>query len=208
MLFVPSAREDIRKYYLNTFLKFKETGDMLLYLTGVDNYAISGQVEDGRDFKLYLSEEEPYEVDYILPHKSFFQYKDKAMMLQRIPAKQYFRGISAENTAVMYKILGKGEPERCGLTFELLKAFVQKQKFYTLSEAIQAEEMVSVVLSQRMMYMKSNKTIFIDFTPVAKVATDNKHLVLIAPVFKENLEEFLTTSLETHKFILTEKAFK
>lgn len=208
MQFVPSARSDIQKYYLNTFLKFKETGDLLLYLTGVDNHAITGQVEDGRDFKLYLSETDPYEVDYILPHKSFFQFGEKAVMLQRIPARQYFRGISPENTAVVFKVPGQGELSKLNLGFEVLKAFVQKQKFLSLTEAMAAKDLTSAVLGPRMMYMKANKTIYIDFTPVAKVATDNKHLVIIAPIFKEDIQEFLVSTFEKDKFILTEKAFK
>jgi hypothetical protein len=210
MQFVPSARADIQKYYLNTFLKFKETGDLLLYLTGVDNHAITGQVEDGREFKLYLSETDPYEVDYILPHKSFFQYEGNAVMLQRIPARQYFRGISPENTAVVFKVPGQTELNKIPLKFEVLKAFVKKQKFMSLSEAIAVKgaAIESVALGPRMMYMRRNKTIFVDFTPIAKVATDNKHLVIIAPIFKEDLQEFLASTLETDRFILTEKAFK
>lgn len=208
MQFVPSARADIQKYYLNTFLKFKETGDLLLHLTGVDQMAITGQVEDGRDFKLYMSEDDPYEVDYILPHKSFFQYGHQAVMLQRIPARQYFRGISPENTQVVFKVPGRAELEKLPLNFEVLKAFVQKQKFSMLSEAIEKKDHQSVAMGPRIMYMGGNKTIYIDFHPIAKVATDNKHLVVIAPVFKENLEEFLTDTLEKDKFIITAKAYK
>ena len=204
MLFVPSVRSDIQKYYMNTFLKFKETGDLLLYLTGVDNYSITGQVEDGRDFKLYMAEDTPYEVDYILPHKSFFQYGQHAVMLQRIPAKQYFRGISPENTSVTYKKPGQEIPSPLPLSFEILKAFVQKQKFLKLSEALTAD-LSSCVLGSRMMYMRANKTIYIDFHPVAKLASNNKHIVMYAPIFQEDIKEFLNLTQESDKFIFAEK---
>jgi hypothetical protein len=201
MLFTPANREDISKYYRNSWLKLKETGDLLFYVKNVESNAVTGQVEDGRDFKLYLAEEEPYEVDYILPHKSFFQYEKDAMMLQRIPAKQYHRGVTAENTAFFFRkhgeALGQLPPD-----FQLLKAFVQKQKFFTLSEAIEAK-VNSAALSPRMMYMRESKLIHIDFLPVARVQVGNK-IRMVAPIFQEEVMDFLKSTQEDNKFNIVE----
>jgi hypothetical protein len=201
MLFVPSTVEDIQKYYRHSYLKFKETGDMLFHLEHVDRTMIAGTIEDGRDFKLYLAEEEPYEVDYILPHKSFFQNGEHAMMLERIPAKQYHRGITDENTKVCYRKNGPGdEIKQVPLNFGVLKAFVQKQKFRPLSEAIK-DPAFSSALSPRMMYARGPRQIYVDFLPVAKI-TDfkTKTISMLAPIFKQELVDLLTSYQEQHIF--------
>src|SRR5687767_7922141 len=105
MLFLPSNVDDINRYYRNTYVKFKETGDRLMYISDVNSHRIVGQADTGGDgppeeFVIYLSEAHPYEIDYVLPHKSFFQAADKAVLLSRIPAKQYQRGISQHNTSL------------------------------------------------------------------------------------------------------------
>jgi len=202
MKFVPSTRNDIDKYYRHTFLKFKETGDLLFYLDTVGTSCISGTIEDGREFKLYLAEEEPYEVDYILPHKSFFQYGENAVMLQRNPAKQYNRGITGENTMLCYRT-GDEKFGKLPLDFTILKAFVNKKKFYSLQEAIKEPKLVSVALSSRMMYVKQNKQIYMDFVPIARVSL-NRRIQMIAPIFKEEVEDFLKTTQETDIFSFVE----
>lgn len=198
MLFVPSAREDIGKYFLKSYLKFKETGDTLFYLNHVDTSCISGQIEDGRDFKLYLAEEEPYEVDYILPHKSFFQFGEHAAMLERIPAKQYHRGITCENTRVSYKL--GGAVQQLPLGFEVLKNFVKKKKFSSLSEAVK-EGVYSAALSPRMMYVRSTRSVYVDFLPVARIVGPHYDKIsMSAPIFKQEIVDFLRATQETEMF--------
>lgn len=204
MQFKPSNKEDISKYYRNSYLKLKESGDTLYYLQYVDSTCVSGQRDDGREFKLWLAEEEPYEVDYILPHKSFFQHNGHAMMLQRIPAKQYHRGLTGENTMISFKG-GAASVEQTvmPLSFELLKAFVSKQKFYTLSEAVKLkpeDDVVSAVLAQRMMYMVASRTIHIDFVPVARVNALGTRIQMVQPIFQEEIEDFLKSTQESKQF--------
>ena len=203
MLFIPENREDISKYYRHSFLKFKEHGDTIFYISYVDENVVSGSLEDGREFKLYLAKEEPYEVDYVLPHKSFFQYGDDAVMLERIPAKQYHRGLTPSNTAMSFRD-PNGDVKHLDISFETLKAFVSKQKFYTLSEAMKQVALNSVVLTSRMMYVPSKHTIFIDFIPIAMVASNTKTIRMIAPLFKEEVQEFLKSTHESEMFTFKE----
>ena len=202
MFFTPENREDINKYYRNSFLKFKETGDTLYYITNVDANMVSGQVENGRDFKLYLAKEEPYEVDYVLPHKSFFQYGDNAVMLQRIPAKQYHRGLTPDNTMVSFRGVG-GAVSNLPIDFIILGAFVKKQKFFSLGEAMK-KDLTSCVLSPRMMYVKQTKNIYIDFTPVATVEVKTKKITMLAPIFEEEIRDFLKATQEEALFTIGE----
>lgn len=201
MQFTPSNREDINKYYRHSFLKFKETGDLLYYIQSVDTNAVTGTTEDGRDFKLYLAEEEPYEVNYILPHKSFFQFGAHACMLQRVPAKQYHRGITQENTSITYRDTD-GTSGKLPLGFEVLGAFTKKQKFFSLSEAVKATDIISAVLAPRMMYMKNNKQVFIDFIPVARVAGATKTITMLNPIFTEEIQDYLKTTQEDKMFTI------
>lgn len=194
MKFVPSNNQDISKYFRGTYIKFKEFGDMLFNINYVDSYEVKGVTEEGREFRLFLSENHPYEVDYILPHKSFFQFEDKACMLQRIPQRQYQRGLSMSNTGMNY--LGEDDtPKGLRVDFTTLKAFVSKQKFFTLSEALKSQNK-SCVLSKRMMFRPVNNTIYIDFIPIAKVV--GKDIKMIRPLFKEEIKAFLLETMEAN----------
>lgn len=201
MLFIPENRDDISKYFRHSFLKFKETGDTLFYISHVDHNIVKGTLEDGREFNLYLAAEEPYEVDYVLPHKSFFQFGPDAVMLQRIPARQYHRGLTQENTSLSYRT-PDGGVKQLEVSFSTLKAFVTKQKFSTLSEACKqgSAKTNSVVLSPRMMFMCHHRHIFMDFTPIAQVFPETKKIKMLAPIFQEEVADFLKTTQESFSF--------
>ena len=81
MLFKSSNANDIEKYYYNTYIKFKEFGDRLFYIQGVTSEKVFGLDENDDYFELLLSDEAPYEVDYILPNKACFSYSDTVYQL-------------------------------------------------------------------------------------------------------------------------------
>lgn len=204
MEFTSKNYQDIQKYYLNTFVKFREHGDMLFQITGVDKYSVQGTAENGDELRLWLDEEHPYVVDYVLPHKSFFQYNESALQLCRIPAQQYQRGLCNKNTAI-YILKGTNDKVALPFSFEILKAFVQKQKFYTLSEAAAGKDKCKThVLSPRMMFNKSNQNIYIDFLPVAKVNMENKTPTVYVneKIFRDEVLELLQQTGESLKFQL------
>jgi hypothetical protein len=206
MFFTPENREDIKKYFQGTYLKFKpdDSGkfdsNTLFYIDHIDSYVVTGKVEDGREFKLFLSEEHPYEVDYVLPHKSFFQYDKHAMLLQRVPARQYHRGLCAENTSLSYLDVDKGAIGAAELSFAALKAFVMKQKFMTLKEAITSKKQ-SCVLNTRMMFVPKNNQIYVDFEPVARV-NPGSTIQIIKPLFKHELMQYLHSNNEQGAFAI------
>jgi len=189
MIFTSSNYEDIARYYRNTYVKFKEMGDKLFFIRRVDGYSVTGQDEDGQEFELFLSDEHPYEVDYILPRKSFFQYGKRAALLQRIPAKQYQRGISSGNTSVV-SLNNQGGVAKHEIGFETLRPFVTKQKYLALDEAIQNKARnISVVLSPRFAYIPAVKFLFVDTKPVASVDLKEKTITLSHPIFKNEVEQ-------------------
>ena len=189
MIFNSSNHEDISRYYRNTYVKFKETGDTLYYIRNVNSEVVRGVDASGGEFELWLSDEHPYEVDYILPSKSYFQYKKRACLLLRVPAKQYQRGLSNSNTRV--NALGKtGSVNAVELTFDVLTEFVNKQAFPSLSKAVlnKAKDH-SVVLSPRFAYVPDMKAIFADAILVAEVNPEDKLVVVRHPIFKPELLE-------------------
>ena len=188
MLFTPDNTDDIVRYYKNTFVKFKETGDKLFYISSVGADSIKGSTSDATPFELCLSHDAPYEVDYILPHKSYFQYGVVACLLQRVPAKQYQRGISNNNVSILM-LTATGTLSGQDMSFAILEAFVGKQSFMSLSEAIGVADKVSVVLSPRFAYVPSSRRIYADTLCVAQLQPKRSLLNCFHKLFKPELEQ-------------------
>jgi hypothetical protein len=198
MQFTSANYDDVSKYYRNTFIKFKDTGDTLILVQHVDRYKLTGTTVTGDEVVVYLNDEDPFEVDYVLPHKSFFQHGKDALQLHRIPAKQYQRGLTSSNTAVSFlRMSNDGTPlvQNLPVGFEVLGAFVQKQKFYSLLEAYHKKDCNSYTLSPRMMYLKANRQVYVDFVPIAKVFSvkgeEKPTIQMLKPVFLPELKELL-----------------
>lgn len=215
MIFTYSNIEDIKRYYLNSFVKFREHGDVLFYLKTIHDNIIHGKCEDGNLLELFLDDSCPYEVDYVLPHKSYFQYKDTAVQLYRIPAKQYCRGINTQNTAltalvskstkpvykqdmqdlhteVFKKESSEGNTLGLDLSFDILRCFVNKQKFMSLDEAI-VSGFVSCAMSPRIAYLTKEQQLFIDQTSVAKVDVEKRKIKMTKPIFTEEIKSLVHT---------------
>lgn len=199
MQFTSENIDDIRRYYIGSYVKFKETGDILYHLTSVNNFFVEGRSQKGDILKLYLDDQHPYEIEYVLPHKSYYQYGNSAAQLFRIPAKQYQRGIGPENTEI--RALVSGEFMKVNLDFASLCAFVDKQMFYSLSDAIVADANTSCVLTPRMAYDRNCCRIYMDLTPIATVIPEKNKVVVEKKVFMDDVVEFL--SKQDEKFEVT-----
>ena len=194
MIFLSSNYDDISRYYKGTYVKFKDTGDKLFYIRNVHRDSITGCDEDGTEFELYLNDTHPYEVDYILPSKSFFQYAKRAVLLQRIPAKQYQRGISGNNVKLV-SLTKTGGLSTMDMGFEVLKAFVSKQNFWSLDEAVRNKgRMISIALTPRIAYIPEAGYIFVDTTAVARVDKKDKTIYMLASIFSNELNEIACNS--------------
>ena len=166
MEFTASNWRDIEKYYHGTYLKFQEFGDRLFLINNVRPAYVKGIDEDQNEFILYLDDEHPYTVDYILPNKAVFSYRNAAFLLQRVPARQYRRGLCEENVKVVRVHDGQTLP----FSFEVLKAFVQKQKYLSLKEALASKSGTSFPLTSRISYYRKNQGIYVDTKQVAYIS--------------------------------------
>ena len=190
MLFKSSNVNDIEKYYYNTYIKFKEFGDRLFYIQGVTSEKVFGLDENDDYFELLLSDEAPYEVDYILPNKACFSYSDTVYQLQRIPARQYRRGLCDGNTQIV-----NGNGDKMGLGFKLLSAFVNKPRYVSFGEAFTAKAKVkALALTPRMWFKRNNGGIYVDTIMIGTYSYETKQIFLAKKVFlpevKKHLAEF------------------
>lgn len=207
MKFSSDNHADISKYYNNCFIKIKESGDLLFFIQHVGKTEVRGVCETGAEFVIHLDNDNPYEIDYVLPHKSFFQYGKDAVQLYRTPAKQYYRGLNQQNTNVV-KLSNNGASfEGMKLNFDVLKAFVSKQPFFSLSEATGKGKGIegtnhSYALTTRLMYHRVSKGLYVDMVRIADVEVPNKTIHFTHPIFKAEVLGFLAQSGETHLFTL------
>lgn len=170
MLCIPANWRDIERYFSGTFVKFREHGDRLFYIDRVRETEITGTCEGDDPFIVYMHNDHPYELDYVLPRKAVFQYKNDALILQRMPARQYRRGLCDDNTRITKTTGG----DRLPLSFTLLSAFVTKQKYFNPEEALFGKTGArrSLALSNRMSFDKQTARLLIDMTPIAQLDRD------------------------------------
>lgn len=162
--------DDIRRYYEKTYCKLKEFGDKLWFLqkieTTPDGYEVRLVDSDNETWVILLDNEEPYHMDFALPHKAMFNFRNTVFQLQRIPARQYKRGIHPENTQLIEIFTGKS----LTLDFKRLESFINKQAYISLNEAIfgkRGSTVVGMALSPRMAWNALNQMVFVDNVGVA-----------------------------------------
>jgi hypothetical protein len=192
MKFAPSTYADIRKYFEGTYVKFAELGEQLLYIQRIREDYILAADSKGNAYELVLEEDAPYEMTYTLPHRALFAYNGRAFMLQRVPARQYQRGINSANT----QIISVPDGKKMSLSWELLDAFTNKQDYQLLADAVWgrfSKEVVSIPLSCRSMFDRRTQSIYFDRNAVCKIDREGKK-VLVHSLFREEIQEMLDDS--------------
>ena len=190
---------DIQRYYESCFTKFPETGDQIFLIRSVSPNLIEGRAEDGTPLNCFLHQEEdqePYLLDYILPKKSYFEYNGRACLLSRIPARQYKRGLSADNTQIV-ALMGDGSFEKLTIDFPVLGAYIQKQNFRSFGEGISHS---SVALSPRIALTKSGH-LFVDAVRIGHYDYISKTITTKHKAFKRELEEIMQRTNEEIKIV-------
>jgi len=193
MEFITSNWRDISKYYENTYVKFSEYGERLFLITGVNPNSVTGIDEDDTAFELHLSDSHPYTVNYLLPHKATFQWGNEVYMLQRIPARQYRRGLCSDNT----QIINVSDGRKRDIGFASLKAFTNKPTYMSFSEAFFAKGRTkALALSPRMTYIRTGD-ILIDMVRIAKFNYDTKKIELKNKLFLPEIMQHMLDYNET-----------
>ena len=198
MDFMSSNWRDIQKYYECTYVKFVEFGDKLFYIQRVRENVIEGINEDDTAFQLYLSDEHPYAVNYLLPHKAVFQWKDSVYILQRIPARQYRRGLCSDNTMLTNVATGNNTD----INFSSLKAFVSKQKYASFGQAFNSKEKTkAIALTNRMTYLRTGYILF-DQKRVASFDFERKVIKMVHKIFLPEIMQHMVDHNEHYEVLV------
>ena len=147
MIFHRDNYEDIRKYYNHTIIKLPELSDDRLWqILSITPDEVKLQDVDGME--IYMDLNDPYTVEYPLPSRTVYQHQDRAALLTRKPAKQYYRGLHKDNTQLAF-YRNDGVLSLIGWDIGVLQQFVDKpayQDIYTIN----LEEGYSWALSRHM----------------------------------------------------------
>ena len=198
MEFTSSNWQDIRKYYEGTYVKFTEFGDRLFYIGQVRPDGISGMDDEQTAFEMYLSDAAPYTVNFTLPHKATFQWKDSVYLLQRIPARQYRRGLCSDNTMITNVATGTS----VDVGFQSLKAFVSKPSYSSFSNAFNTKAKTkAIALSPRMSYLRSG-SILIDNKKIAVFSYETKKISMIHRIFLPEIMQHMVDHNEHYEVIV------
>lgn len=187
MIFCSNNVNDLKRYYQNSFVKFPMAGDIVHYVDKVNSDGVRGRfygpdekgdlVEQEFLFELHHDDGLQPDVCYIMPRKSYFNYEGTACLLRRIPARQYHRGVTSENTSIV-SLRTSGEFQGMNLKFALLHAYVGKQAF----PSIRRLEGGSVALSPRLAYSAAG-SLYVDMVRIGSINHDDKTINLSNELF-------------------------
>jgi hypothetical protein len=185
MIFHRSNYDDIKRYYANTIIKLPEiSGDRLWQIVSMTPDEIKLHDVDGTEVYIDLNDE--YEVDYPLPGRVVYQCADRACILLRRPAKQYYRGLHKENTTLSY-YNADGAFSGYQWSIETLQMFVDKPAYQDPHTIVLSEGM-SWALNKHMAVCRSGAVMVLG-TYVAQVDWPNKTIVMAKRLFKSEVKE-------------------
>lgn len=168
-MFVNSSNwEDVRKYYEKTFVKFPVlTNDQLWFIDRVTSDLIEVRATNGDEAAIDLSK--GYEMDFVIPKKTVYQYGECAVMLSRIPARQWKKGMCKANTS--FQILTTNGWTNGSFDAGIIEGFINKPSYFSPYEAFekfeQSPELQSAALTPRIS-MTAKGAIYIDEVMIGK----------------------------------------
>lgn len=170
----PTNFEDISKYFKGCFI---EVNKEIFSVEKVTPEAIFCSNKNEANFIIEIDGKETktvgYNLNFLLPQKTWFQYDKFAYFISRIPARMWKKGISKENTSIVaLDELGKCRGQT--LSFDLIKLYMENKQYYSYREL---NNCYSIALNTRFALSK-NGYVFLDNNCVAKYqASDNTVVV-------------------------------
>lgn len=169
--------DDVKKYFQHTYVKFKETGDHIWHIDSVSPSEMicsdKSKEEVGIDLQI------GYNLEYILPRKAAFQLGEYAVMLSRIPARQWKKGLCKANTA-FHRLAAEGSWLADSFNISMIEGFVNKPSYYNIDLALQQFRagigLQSVAITPRISVTNTGK-IFIDQTLVGRFSLENNEAI-------------------------------
>jgi len=185
MIFHRSVYEDIKRYYNNTIIKLPDlSGDRLWQILSITPEEI--KLEDVDGMEIYMDLDEEYSVEYPLPGRVVYQHADRACIIYRKPAKQYYRGLHKDNTVVGY-YYADGNLGGMPWGIETLQQFVDKPAYQDI-HTINFEEGISWALSPNMVVTSIGAVCILN-KQIAQVSFSNKEIKLLNKMFKPEVSQ-------------------
>lgn len=160
--------EDAKKYFHQTYVKFKEEGDALFFVDRVDPDKIVAKATNGELVGIDLTVGE-YHIEYVIPGKAVFQYGPHVVMLSRIPARMWKKGMCTQNTK-FETLDATSKWNKATFSSTLIESFINKPCYLEPKEAqkmLGSGEIESAALTPRISLSKEGK-LFVDQTIIAK----------------------------------------
>lgn len=182
----PSVHGDIQRYFQGTYVKLKEFGDKLFYLESVNKEQVVLVDENKDNFVILLEEADPYHLEYVLPHRAVFPFRDSVSLLQRIPAKQYHRGCCGENTRIV-DIFTNTTYE---IHFRSLTAYIAKPNYVDVQSALfdkASKKLVGVAITDRISFGRLSQAFYVDNRVVGTFNRDKSQVEMVHAFFKPEL---------------------
>lgn len=181
--------DDVKKYFQHTYVKFAETGDHIWHIDTVNPNEIICSDKNKEQVGIDLTI--GYNLEYILPRKAVFQFGNEAVMLSRIPARQWKKGMCKANTA-FHTLSSDGTWMALNFDINMIEGFVNKPSYYPIDIAqkeFQKEngDLLSCALNPRMAVCKTGK-LYIDNVLVGKMSFKDK-AVLCKQIFKPEVSK-------------------
>jgi len=185
MIFHRDNYEDIRKYYNHTIIKLPElSGDRLWQILSITPDEIKLQDVDGME--IYMDLNDPYTVEYPLPSRTVYQYQDRAALLTRKPAKQYYRGLHKDNTQLAFYHNDGG---LCSMVWDIgvLQQFVDKPAYQDI-HTINLEEHYSWALSKHIALARTGSIMVLNQS-VGVANFTEKTVLMHRPLFNQEVKQ-------------------
>lgn len=185
MIITNENANDVNKYFGNTYVVIKEYnpdvclllhkhhGNLLSFIDTISNE------QGGLSFDEWNNS---YTLDFQLPHKQVFNYGDGVMILERIPARMWKKGISNENTR-FYFLVTNGQWKHVSFGSDKVNALLKHRNHppqFNLDALCSGR-----ALTERMSLAATGK-LYIDTFPIGKVDFAKKTLLVMA-AFKDQV---------------------
>ena len=187
MIFHQKNYEDIKRYYNNTIIKLPElSGDRLWQIVHITPAEVKLIDVDGME--IYMDLEHEYQVEYPLPGRAVYQMSGgSAGILYRKPARQYFRGLSKENTA-LGRYTSSGDIVGASWGIHTLQEFVDKPCYQDVNTIdFNNDFNESWALNKHMVLCRQGPVI-VQTKRIALVYTEDKTVIVIHELFKPEIK--------------------
>lgn len=183
--------ERIHRYFHGTFIRIPEYTEGYLFVREVKPSYVRLEDIKGDVFEIDLNN--GYQLDYWLPtNKIYYQDGNEAILFSRIPARQYRRGICADNSHFA-KLTVDGKFSSVSLGLPLLNALATKAPYVSLTQAATMfannAGLKSLALSHRIAVTAKGR-LLVDNYVIAQVSF-RKKIIFVMPEYKEVIKEFL-----------------